>query len=149
MTQTTALPDPYTHADLYRDVPTKRLVAWGVDLLAILAMTVVLIPFTFFTALFYLPFLAMMISFLYRWVTIARGSATWGMRFAAIELRAADGGRMDTSQAFLHTLGYHVSLAIFPLQLLSIALMLMSERKQGLTDHVLGTAALNRSASPA
>jgi uncharacterized RDD family membrane protein YckC len=149
MIQPTTLPDPYSHAELYRDVPTKRLVAWGVDFLAIAAMTVALIPITLFTALFYLPFLAMMVSFLYRWVTLTRGSATWGMRFTAIEIRAPDGGRLDASQAFLHTLGYHVSLAIFPLQLLSIALMLMSERKQGLTDHVLGTAALNRVASPA
>lgn len=149
MTQTTALPDPYTHEALYRDVPTKRLVAWGVDFLVIGALTVLMIPITFFTAVFYLPFLALLMSFLYRWVTIARGSATLGMRFTAIELRGPDGGRLDTSQALLHTLGYHVSVAIFPLQLLSIALMLMSERKQGLTDHVLGTAALNRAASPA
>lgn len=149
MTNPTALPDPYTHEELYRDVPTKRLVAWGVDFLVIAALTIVLIPFTLFTALIYLPFLALLVSFLYRWVTIARGSATLGMRFTAIELRGPDGGRLDTSQALLHTLGYHVSISIFPLQLLSIALMLMSDRKQGLTDHLLGTAALNRVASPA
>ena len=37
-------------------------------------------------------------------------------------------------------------MAIFPLQLVSIVLMLISDRKQGLTDHLLGTVALNRSA---
>jgi hypothetical protein len=37
-------------------------------------------------------------------------------------------------------------MAAFPLQFVSIGLMLMTERKQGLTDHVLGTAAVNRAA---
>lgn len=140
----TALPDPYANAEMYADVPTKRLIAWCVDFLAIAAMTVVLVPITLFTALFYLPFLALMVSFLYRWTTLTMGGATWGMRFASIEIRDARGARPDMLTALLHTLGYHVSVAIFPLQLVSIALMLMSERKQGLTDHILGTVALNR-----
>jgi uncharacterized RDD family membrane protein YckC len=143
---TTALPDPYAHAEMYADVPTKRLIAWGVDFLVIAAMTLVLVPITLFTALFYLPLLALMVSFLYRWTTLTTGGATWGMRFASIEIRDAQGQRPDMLTALLHTLGYHVSVAIFPLQLVSIALMLMSERKQGLTDHVLGTVALNRMA---
>lgn len=141
---TTALPDPYTHAEMYTDVPTKRLIAWGVDFLAIAAMTLVLVPITLFTALFYLPFLFLMVSFLYRWTTLTTGGATWGMRFVSIEFREGNGQKLDTATALLHTLGYHVSIAIFPLQLVSIALMLMSERKQGLTDHILGTVALNR-----
>ena len=62
---TTALPDPYTNAEMYADVPTKRLIAWGVDFLVIAGITVVLVPITLFTALFYLPFLWLMASFLY------------------------------------------------------------------------------------
>ncbi|WP_424970463.1 RDD family protein [Dinoroseobacter sp. S76] len=143
---TTALPDPYTNAEMYADVPTKRLIAWGVDFLVIAAITAVLVPITLFTALFYIPFLWLMVSFLYRWVTLSGDGATWGMRFASIEIREGNGQRLDMMSAFFHTLGYHVSIAIFPLQLVSIALMLMSERKQGLTDHILGTVALNRSA---
>jgi len=149
MTPSTDLPDPYAHAELYEDVPVKRLVAFGIDFLVIAALTAVLVPFTLFTALFYLPFLAMVVSFLYRWVMLTRSSATLGMRFAAIEIRGPDGGPLDNSQALLHTLGLHISFAVFPLQLLSMALMLMSERKQGLSDHLLGTAALNRRAAPA
>ena len=90
-----------------------------------------------------MPLLWLVVSFLYRWVTLARGSATWGMRFAAIEIRGPEGERLDNSQAALHTLGYSISFGIFPLQLISIALMLLSDKKQGLTDHILGTAALN------
>jgi uncharacterized RDD family membrane protein YckC len=140
----TALPDPYVHADMYESVPTKRFVAWCVDFLVIAAVTAVLVPFTLFTALFYLPVLLLIVSFLYRWTTLTLSGATWGMRFASIEIRDASGARPDMLTSLLHTLGYHVSVAIFPLQLVSIALMLMSERKQGLTDHILGTVALNR-----
>lgn len=140
----TALPDPHNNPALYAGVPSKRLLAWVVDMAVTLGMTLVFIPLTLFTALFYLPFLWLVVGFLYRWMTLANRSATWGMRFAAIELRGPDGGRFDNGQAFFHTLGYFVSFAVAPLQLISIVLMLISERKQGLTDHVMGTAMLNR-----
>ena len=48
--------------------------------------------------------------------------------------------------AFLHTLGYTVSIGMPLLQVISIVLMLTTERAQGLSDHVLGTVALNRRA---
>jgi uncharacterized RDD family membrane protein YckC len=141
------LPDPERAPELYADVPVKRLVAWVVDFLLIAVLTAIVVPFTFFTGLFYLPVLFLFVGFLYRWATIASGSATWGMRLAAIEFRDASGARFDSATAFMHTLGYTVSVSVFPLQLVSIVLMLVSERRQGLTDHVLGTAALNRRAS--
>jgi uncharacterized RDD family membrane protein YckC len=140
------LPDPVTQAEFYADVPTKRLLAWIVDTVLIVALTALVVLFTAFTALFFLPLAFLAVGFLYRWVTIANRSATPGMRLLAIELRAGDGGRLDPMLAGLHTLGYSLSMAIFPLQLVSIALMLMTDRKQGLTDHVLGTAAVNRAA---
>jgi uncharacterized RDD family membrane protein YckC len=145
-TRWTGLPDPDRDPALYADVPLKRLVAWVVDFVIIAALTAVVVPFTLFTGLFFLPLLFLFLGFLYRWATIATGSATWGMRLAAIEFRAADGGRLDSTTAFLHTLGYTVSVSVFPLQLVSIVLMLVSGRRQGLTDHILGTAALNRRA---
>ncbi|MBT8456176.1 MAG: RDD family protein [Rhodobacteraceae bacterium] len=140
------LPDPDIDADLYADIPTKRFIAWVVDVILISLLTAVLVPFTLFTALFYLPFLYMVISFLYRWVSIARNSATPGMRFMSIELRNRMGEPLDGGLAALHTLGYFVSVAVFPLQLVSVALMLISARRQGLTDHILGTAVLNKPA---
>jgi hypothetical protein len=142
-----ALPDPQFHADLYAGVPFKRLVAWGIDLVLVGLITAVLVPLTLFTALFYLPLLVLAVSFVYRWITIAAGSATPGMRFVAIEFRNREGRRFDASEAMLHTLGFLVSTAVFPLQLVSIALMLLSDRGQGLTDHVMGSTALNRRAA--
>ena len=138
------LPDPERHAEFYDGVPAKRLFAWVVDVVLITLLTVLALPLTAFTGLFYFPLLYFMVGILYRWVALTRFSATPGMRFAAIELRGADGERLDGGTALLHTGGYAASVAVFPAQLVSIALMLVTPRRQGLTDLVLGTAALRR-----
>lgn len=140
------LPDPDRQPEFYADVPTKRLIAWVVDTLVTLLLSAVILPFTAFTGLFFFPVLMLITGFVYRTATLAGGSATWGMRLAAIELRDRNGRRFDLATAFVHTLGYHLSLSIFPLQLLSIVLMLTTARAQGLTDHVMGSVALNRAA---
>ncbi len=142
-----ALPDPETQPEFYADTATKRALAWVVDAVLIGIMCFFAVILTAFIGLFFLPFLWFILSFAYRVVTIANGSATWGMRLMAIQFRNARGMRLNLSEAFLHTLGYTVSLAVFPLQLISIVLMLTTARGQGLTDHVLGTVALNRSAA--
>jgi uncharacterized RDD family membrane protein YckC len=140
------LPSPEHHGEFYADLPTKRLVAFFFDAVVIGAVTLVLIPFTAFTALFYLPFLALLVSFVYRTLTIASGSATWGMRLVAIELRNHRGERLDPITAAAHTALY---LAIFSTVLplaISVVLMLATPRRQGLHDMALGTAAINRAA---
>lgn len=139
-------PDPDMQPQFYEGVPTKRLLAWVVDTVIIAGLTLLTIPFTFFISLFFLPLVFVMLGFAYRMITLSRGSATWGMRLMAIELRDSGDEPLDQSQAFLHTMGYTISIMIAPLQLISVVLMLSSERRQGLTDMVLGTVALNRRA---
>ena len=139
-------PDPDIQPQFYEGVPSKRLLAWVVDTLIIGVLTLLTIPFTLFISLFFLPFVFFMINFAYRVVTLSRGSATWGMRVMAIELRDAQDAPFDVSQTFLHTLGYSLSIMIAPLQLISMVLMLSTERRQGLTDILMGTVALNRRA---
>ena len=90
------------------------------------------------------PFLMLVTGFFYRWATIAGGSSTWGMRMMAIELRDHQGLRLTGGDAFWHTMGYTLSVAIAPVQLISILLMLITGRGQGVTDHIMGTAAINR-----
>ena len=138
------LPDPETQAHFYENVPAKRLLAWIVDAVLIFLVCLAVLPFTAFTGVFFFPFLMLVVGFAYRVVTLAAGSATWGMRLFAIEFRTAQGERFDLGTAFLHTLGYSVSIAIPILQVISIVLMLTTARGQGLTDHVLGTVAMNR-----
>ncbi len=139
-----AHPDPATQPEFFSGVPTKRLLAWVIDTALILALSLLILPFTAFTGLFFFPFLFLVAGFVYRWVTLTGASATWGMRAMAIEFRTADGQRFDGAAAFMHTLGFTVSVAFAPLQLVSIALILISEKGQSLTDHVLGTVAINR-----
>lgn len=137
-------PHPDMQPEFYDGLLTKRLLAWIVDILIIGGLSLLTIPFTLFVSLFFLPVVFFMISFAYRLVTLSRGSATWGMRLMSIELRDHNDDPFDTSQAFLHTLGYTLSVMIAPLQLISVVLMLSTERRQGLTDMLMGTVALNR-----
>lgn len=138
----TGLPDPDTERAFYDDVPTKRLLAWFVDMAIVAVITSVVAIFSLFALVLLLP-LWLTVDFLYRWWTLSSDSATWGMRLMAIEVRRPDGDRLDGATAFFHTAGYLFSIVTFPLQLISIATMLMTERRQSLTDLLLGTAAVN------
>lgn len=140
------LPDPDRHAEFYADIPLKRGIAWLVDMVLIAVLTVLIVPLTAFTALFYLPVLFLCVNFGYRVVTLARSSATPGMRLMAIHMRTARGEPFGLAEAVLHTLGYTLSIGMMLPQVASVILMLSSARAQGLTDLILGTVALNRAA---
>ena len=140
------LPDPDLAPDFYSGVNAKRLFAWGIDMAIVAALTALAVLGTFFLGLFILPLIWVSIDAAYRVVTLARGSATPGMRLMGLELRDRTGRRFDLAHAGLHTLGYYLSISVFPAQIVSIVLMLTGARKQGLTDMILGTAAINRPA---
>jgi len=139
-----ALPDPDTQPEFYSGVPMKRLLAWIVDTALVLALCLLILPFTAFTGLFFFPLLMLVTGFLYRWATLSGGSSTWGMRLMSIEIRKLDGDRLDGGTAFLHTMGYSLSMAFFLVQLVSMVLMATSFRGQGVSDYLLGTTAVNR-----
>ena len=139
------LPDPERQAGFYDGVTVKRGFAWVIDLI-IISIISLLISTVTVIGLFMIPLIYIVIAFFYRWLSIAGGSATPGMRLMAIELRNAYGERLDTGQALLHTLGYFVTMSTFILQVISVVLMFSSERGQGLSDMVLGTVALNKRA---
>jgi len=141
------IPDPVTQPEFYADVPAKRLIAWLVDTVLVTLICVAILPFTAFTGILFFPALLLVVGFAYRVATIARGSATWGMRLVAIEFRTLGGRPFDLAMAFWHTLGFTVSCAFFLPQAVSIVLMLTTPRAQGLTDHLLGTIAVNRRAT--
>ena len=141
------LPDPSRQPQFYASVPVKRLIAWLIDLALIVVLCVLALPLTAFLGLFFWPVMLLVIGFAYRVVTLASGSATWGMRFAGVELRDSQGARFDLSLALAHTVGYSVSMAIPIVQVVSVVMMLTGARGQGLTDSLLGTVALNRRAA--
>jgi len=140
------LPDPEIQSEFYADVPFKRFMAWLVDTILVVVFCVLILPLTAFTGIFFFGMLMLVVSFAYRTITLANSSATWGMRLASIEMRRLDGSRFDLGTAVLHTLGYHVSFAFFVLQVISIVLMMTTSRAQGLTDHMIGTVAINKAA---
>ncbi|MFK7762893.1 MAG: RDD family protein [Roseobacter sp.] len=142
----TTTPDPQAQPEFYQDVALKRLLAWFVDALITLLACIVILPFTAFTGIFFFPLLFLVVGFAYRVATIANGSATWGMRLMAIELRTASGAPMDAGSAFTHTLGYTLSWTVPVFQLISMVMMAATERGQGLTDHVMGSVMINRKA---
>ena len=146
MTPALGLPDPYRDAAFYEDTAIKRGLAWVVDVICITTLSLLLTPLTLFTSIFYFPLFYVVVGFAYRTASIAKWSGTPGMRLLSVELRNADGDRFDFTQAAMHTLGYTLSWAVFPLQLISGAMMLGTSRKQGLSDLVMGSAAINRSA---
>lgn len=144
MPQTDPLPDPDRHAGFYAGVTAKRALAWGIDTLLIGLLVVLVLPFTAFTGLFFLPGLFLVVGFLYRWISLAGGSATPGMRLLAITFLDRTGRPFDGATAFAHTLGYSLSVAFVLPQVISAAMMLLSARGQGLTDLLLGSVAINR-----
>ncbi len=137
-------PDPIRAPQFYSSVPTKRLLAWIIDTCITVVISALVVPFTAFTAIFFFPFLVLLVGFGYRSLTIGASSATWGMRIMSIELRDARGERFDFSQALVHTLGYSLSMAFFLVQVVSIIMMLGSARGQSLTDMALGSVMINR-----
>jgi len=142
----THLPDPDRQPEFYQSVATKRFVAWLFDIAFISLLCTVAILLTFGMGVFILALIYAVISFVYRVVTIANGSATLGMRFMGIELRDSFGARMDFGKAVAHTAGYFVSMTFFVVQIISIIMMLTSARGQGLTDSFLGTVMINQRA---
>ena len=140
------LPDPDRDAAFYARVPTKRALAWCVDVLLVALVSIAIVPFTAFTALLFFPFLMLAVGFTYRWFTLSGASATWGMRMMGIEIRQMSGEQLDSTTALLHTLGYTVSVVTAPLQLISAGMMAVTPRGQGITDYLMGTTAINRPA---
>lgn len=140
------LPDPQLLPEFYAWVPLKRLVAWVIDFLLILVLTVVVLVFTLFLTTPLLPIVYVALNIAYRTVTIARWGATPGMAMMAIELRTMAGDRPDRGLALAHTLGFTVSMLTVVPQIASVAMMLTGGRGQGLSDTLLGTVMLNRPA---
>lgn len=146
-TSATGLPNPDQRPEFYRGTAVKRGLAWVVDVLLIGLLSIVVLPFTAFLGLFFFPAMMLVLGFFYRWMTLAGGSATWGMRLMGIEIRDWRCERLTSETAFLHTAGYTASVILAPAQLVSACLMIATPRGQGLTDLLLGSTAINRPAN--
>jgi uncharacterized RDD family membrane protein YckC len=141
---TTGLPDPDYDAVFYDGVPAKRLIAWVIDSVIVLAASFVLALLSVGLLFFVFFALVFVVNATYRWITVAQGSATFGMRVMALELRGPDGARLDGALAAWHT-GLFILASMFVIpQVISMVLIATQPRRQGLHDLFLGTAAINR-----
>ncbi|MEM6610420.1 MAG: RDD family protein [Pseudomonadota bacterium] len=139
-----SLPDPDVQAEFYANVPIKRLFAWIADVFLVTLATLLAGVFTLGIGWLFFPLFYLGIDFAYRTLTLSSGSATFGMRLMAIEIRNSSGRRLDAPEAALHVLAYMVCTGFVLTAFASIAMMILGPRRQGLHDLVLGTAAINR-----
>lgn len=137
------LPDPDLDRQFYSGVRLKRFLAWVIDAIIILVISVAIVLLTFGIAAFFWFFVTLTVSFLYRSISLHRGSATLGMRALGIELRNAQGDKLDGAQAVWHVVMYLGMLAFFLIGLVSVVMIAMTKRGQGLHDVFLGTAVIN------
>jgi uncharacterized RDD family membrane protein YckC len=144
LTHGTSLPDPVIDARFYDGVPLKRGLAWVVDIVLVTILTFLAGLFTLSLLWWVWPVTYLAIGFLYRVGTLAGGSATLGMRLFGIELRDAGCRRLDGMQALLHVGGYYATMAFVLPAVASAGAILATPRRQGLTDLLLGTTAINR-----
>jgi len=142
---------PHWELDFYDGVLPKRLIAWFIDvaitavLTAPLVLPVLALGAVLIFPLLLIPLIWAVVGFAYRWATITNRSATWGMRFMAIELRDDSGHHLSGNTAFMHVLGSTLSFGFPLVQTASIITMMMTARGQGLVDLVLGTSMQNKS----
>ena len=138
------IPYPHSHPKFFESVTTKRFFAWLIDSIIVLGILIITSPFTFFVSLFLFPFFYAAIDFVYRTATLTMGSATFGMRLMAVELRHESGHRLDFVTSLFHTIGLYVSYAFVLVQIASIGMMVTRDDRKGLTDLVVGTVMVNR-----
>lgn len=138
-----ALPDPATHPAFYEGVAVKRLLAWLVDTVLIGVIAAIIASIPLFLLWFVFPLVFLVVSLIYRIGSIRAYSATPGMRLFNVELRTHEGQLMDGATAALHTIGFMIASAFFIPQVVSVFLMLMTERGQGLHDMFTGVVAIN------
>ena len=154
MSTSATIPSPYEDEQFYAGVPARRFVAFLIDLvIAALLMTLIVVVgavvgfLTFGVGWLIAALLFVAADFLYRWLTISTGSATWGMTLAGIELRDRRGERLDVGQAFVHTAAFYAvgvgGLIAIPI-ILNLLVMFLSPHRRLIHDFLLGTVAINR-----
>lgn len=140
----TGLPDPEMDSQFYDKVPSRRLVAWVFDGIITFALTFLIGVFTVGLGFFIFPFIWLVVGLIYRTITIASKSSTWGMRLVGIEFRDKKGQKFTSGLALAHTLIFTIATGFFLVQIASIVLILTSRYGQSVQDMILGTTAINR-----
>ncbi len=130
---------------LYEGVLTRRVVAFCVDYLLVLLLTIpaavavaFIGVFTFGLGWLLYAVLVPLVAIIYVWRTLGGpNQATTGMRMAGIKLLRLHGGRVDGPVAVLHSVLFWAgNVVLTPLILLAT---LFTDRKRTVHDLLLGT----------
>lgn len=141
--------NPETQPDLFDGILSKRIIAFVIDAIFIVALMIpagllvlVLGVFTLGLGWLLFPPLFAIVALSYCGFTLGgRNSATPGMRMAGVEVRTWNGQKMFPLLAVIHALIFWFSVSILtPLVLL---VPLFTRRRQLLHDLLLGVVALN------
>ena len=138
------LPDPNIDSQFYTGVPFKRLLAWFIDFIIITLIAAACVLATFGLGAFAFPLLLLGVNLGYRIFTLSRNSATLGMQLAGIEIRNSRGNKLNTEEAAWHTVIYTVIVIFIFGLIITMIMMLVNKRGQGIHDYFLGTTAINR-----
>ena len=146
-------PDPRASPELYRNILLRRLLAFTIDWVLILAVSigtlVVLSISNVVTVVLTLGALAVplglalfIVPFMYYTLTLAgRHAATPGMRIVGLELHTWSGHPPDFGVALLRTVLFHVTVVMLSPLVLVVALF--NGRRRALHDWLSGTLVLN------
>jgi uncharacterized RDD family membrane protein YckC len=133
--------------DPFRDVLTRRVLAYLLDLVFIAVIGTVLGMLLTFLAVLSFGLLSVLfvtlpaVGVLYGALTIGgAGSATWGMRLVSLTVRRTDGGRPDFAQALIFSLLFYATIALTSWLILLVALL--TPRKRALHDLLSGLVIL-------
>lgn len=133
--------------DPFRDVLTRRVLAYLLDLVFIAIIGTLLGMLLSFLAILSFGLLSVLFvalpatGVLYGALTIGGSwSATWGMRLVALTVRRTDGGRPDFAQALIFSLLFYATVALTSWLILLAALL--TPRKRALHDLLSGLVIL-------
>lgn len=141
--------DPETRPELFDDVLSKRIVAFLIDALIIVALMVpaALIVFVigFITLgigwILFSPLFALVALGYVAFTLGGPNSATIGMRMGGIEMRTWNGSPMFALLAVLHALLFWISIGLLTPFVLLVGMF--TRRRQLLHDILLGTVVVN------
>lgn len=141
--------DAQTQPELFEGVLSRRIIAFVVDAVIIVALTIpaalvvlVLGLVTLGLGWFLFAPLFAIVALGYVAFTLGgRGSATVGMRMAGIEVRTWNGAPMFPLLAIMHSVVFWFSVSLLTPLILIVGLF--TARKQLLHDLLLGTVAVN------
>jgi uncharacterized RDD family membrane protein YckC len=144
--------EPADNPQLYEGVVTRRVMAFGIDLVIVVLLTTAVYILTFFLGFltFGLAWLAFGliypgVALIYAGLTLSSPrAATIGMRVLGIHMITWSGRRVDFMLGVLHALGFYLSIvALTPF---SLAVALFEPRGRLVHDLVLGTVVVESQA---